>query len=250
MISNDGLPSARRAGRALLLASVMSADEAELCARWGADIIDAKDPTSGALGGLPLPVVRSIVAVARRAGRPVSATIGDLDMEPGPVEAAVLDVAGCGVDFVKIGFHDGGDSRAVLDRLSAVDLGPVRPVGVLFADRRPDLSLIGAMARAGFAGVLLDTAGKASGSLTTAVQPRQLLEFVNAAHRSGMFSGLAGRLGIEDVSPLSATGTDILGFRSALCLDSNRVFAVDETLVQALRAKFDAEAPRAVVAAG
>ena len=55
------------------LASVMSAEEAGLALEGGADVIDLKDPTSGALGALPVAVIRA--AVDRIAGRrPVSAT--------------------------------------------------------------------------------------------------------------------------------------------------------------------------------
>ena len=43
------------------LASVTSAAEAEIVLAAGADIIDLKDPHSGALGALPSPVTREAV---------------------------------------------------------------------------------------------------------------------------------------------------------------------------------------------
>ena len=42
--------------------SVRDADEADLAARAGADLVDAKDPARGALGALPAATVRAIVA--------------------------------------------------------------------------------------------------------------------------------------------------------------------------------------------
>ncbi|MGB9210468.1 MAG: (5-formylfuran-3-yl)methyl phosphate synthase, partial [Pseudolabrys sp.] len=86
----------------LLLASVTGSREAELAVTHGADIIDLKDPSQGALGALELSVVCD--AVSTIAGRrPTSAVIGDLPMEPGVIAAAVAATAKTGVDFVKVG---------------------------------------------------------------------------------------------------------------------------------------------------
>ena len=65
-----------------LLVSVRSVEEALLVAGAGADFIDLKEPSAGALGGLPLATIRAIVAALHRgAGAlPVSATIGDVPM--------------------------------------------------------------------------------------------------------------------------------------------------------------------------
>ncbi len=52
-----------------LLVSVRSVDEARLAAAAGADFIDLKEPSAGALGALPLATVRAVVGVARSARR-------------------------------------------------------------------------------------------------------------------------------------------------------------------------------------
>ena len=84
----------------LFLASVTGADEAEIALAQGADIIDLKDPGTGALGALPLDVVGATVeAVAGR--RPTSAVAGNLPMEPDVMVAAVAALAATGVDTVK-----------------------------------------------------------------------------------------------------------------------------------------------------
>jgi len=74
----------------LFLASVRDAGEAEMAMTAGADIIDLKDPHSGALGALNLKTIASCVrSIARRA--PVSATVGDLPLEwVGPAVAIAL----------------------------------------------------------------------------------------------------------------------------------------------------------------
>src|SRR5258707_906089 len=88
------------------LASVRSADEADVALAGGADIIDAKEPAMGALGAVAPATLRGIAV--RVAGRlPVSATIGDLELRPDAVRAAVETTTGDGADIVKIGLFAG-----------------------------------------------------------------------------------------------------------------------------------------------
>ena len=77
------------------LASVRDEGEAALALAAGADIIDLKDPDNGALGAVAPPTMKA--CLTRIAGRaPVSATVGDLPMEPGVIARAValLGVSG------------------------------------------------------------------------------------------------------------------------------------------------------------
>ena len=46
-----------------MLASVTSTAEALLALEWGADIIDLKNPSDGALGALPFETIRDIVKI-------------------------------------------------------------------------------------------------------------------------------------------------------------------------------------------
>ena len=63
-----------------MLASVRGVAEADIAVSGGADIIDCKDPSAGALGAVATDVVRETVSfVARR--RATSAVCGDLPME-------------------------------------------------------------------------------------------------------------------------------------------------------------------------
>ena len=56
----------------LLLASVTGPDEAALVLAHGADIIDLKDASNGALGALAPDVVRATVAAVRGRRRPAA----------------------------------------------------------------------------------------------------------------------------------------------------------------------------------
>src|SRR5262245_24548957 len=142
----------------LLLASVTGSREAELAIAHGADIIDLKDPTKGALGALEPSLVRAAVkTIAGR--RPASVVIGDLPMEPGVVTAAVETMAATGVDYVKVGLFAGAQREACIAALAGL-ARRIKIVGVMFVDCEPRQELIGLMAGSGFAGAMMDTARK------------------------------------------------------------------------------------------
>lgn len=223
-----------------LLASVTDEKEAALAVALGADLVDAKNPSAGALGALPLGVIRSIVAtVAGR--RIVSATIGDHPAVPDYIAREVEAIAATGVDFVKVGIYPDGDQRAVIARIGELDLGSCRAVAVLLADRRADFSVIPDLARAGFAGVMLDTADKANGALTDVLATPLLKAFVATVRRERMFAGLAGALRQHHIAELLALAPDILGFRGALCAGANRIATLDHTAFRAVRNSIPAD---------
>jgi uncharacterized protein (UPF0264 family) len=198
-----------------MLASVTNGIEAEIAVRAGADLIDCKDPRRGALGALPCTVID---AIRQQVGlrRPVSATVGDLPTQSSALVPAVQRVAGTGVDFVKLGLFRTDGITAVLDALSTT-AAEHRLIAVLFADRSPRLGIVADLAAAGFSGVMLDTADKASGRLPDLIPTGQLTTFVALAREHRLLCGLAGSLRLDDVEPLLALAPDYLGFRGALC---------------------------------
>lgn len=218
-----------------MLASVATMEEARMAVALGADIVDLKDPARGALGAWPLEQVR--MAVSSLGGRPpLSATLGDLPMEPDSVRAAAGAMAATGVDFVKIGFFTGGEPDACVAALAPLAEAGVRLVAVLMADQLPAVTAA-RLAQAGWCGVMLDTAGKDGGSLRRHMSQKELAGFVAEARRHGLLNGLAGSLTLDDIPPLVALGPDYLGFRGALCregrtsgLDPARFAAVHDAL--------------------
>ena len=138
--------------------------------------------------------------------------------------------------------------RALADTARATRL-----VGVLFADLGPDFSLLQAMAEAGFAGAMLDTAGKGMGRLTTHLGADQLARFVAACREHRLICGLAGGLEAPDVPRLLALGPDVLGFRGALCGGHGRSGRLDPEAVALIRGLIplaDAASPLDRAAAG
>lgn len=220
-------------GRPRFLASVVSAAEASAALAAGAEIIDCKNPSAGALGALPLEAVRLIVETV--AGLvPVSATVGDLPADPRQLCAAAAAMAATGVDLVKVGFFDGGEPESAIAALGRTDLGRARLVGLLLADRHPDFELVPAMGAAGFAGVMLDTATKDGRALPDVMSRDDIIRFMATARSCGLFVGLAGALRAEHIRTLGGLTPDLMGFRGALCSGQLREGPLEEDAVRAI----------------
>jgi (5-formylfuran-3-yl)methyl phosphate synthase len=221
-----------------LLASVLNAAEAAISVAAGAHVIDCKNPSAGALGALD---ANDIASVVSRVGaeRFVSATIGDLPTDAALMVKAAEQTASLGVDIVKVGFFDERDPRGAITALGKADLGKARLVAVLMADRAIDLSLMQPLARAGFVGVMLDTADKSAGSLTEVRTTSELVAFLSAARAHGLLAGLAGSLRRSDIAPLVALAPDLLGFRGALCA-GGRTGAIDPGRTKAIAHELNA----------
>jgi dihydroneopterin aldolase len=208
----------------LMLASVRSREEAEIALVQGADIIDCKAPTRGALGALPLDAVADIVAIAR-GRRPVSAVV-ELPHDASQARRAFEETVATGVDYVKFALPVTPDADEIIATLAPL-AARVRLVAVLFADLGPAFDHLPTLARAGFHGVMLDTAHKGRGRLLDCMNVGALSDFVRQCRALGLAAGLAGALEPPDVPRLLVTGADVLGFRGALCAKGDRRGALD-----------------------
>jgi uncharacterized protein (UPF0264 family) len=216
-----------------ILASVTDVEEAMMAVECGADIVDLKNPAEGALGALPLTTISSIVAAV--AGRKlVSATIGDLPMQPERVVAAVNATAATGVDIVKMGFFGQEGHAACIEALRPIAARGVSLVAVLFADDAPDFDLIPGLAAAGFHGVMLDTAFKNGTRLRHHLDDEALSVFVCQSQEAGLLTGLAGSLTIDDLAELLPLNAGYLGFRGALCVSANRAARLERARLKQL----------------
>lgn len=215
------------------LASVRDPGEAALVLDAGADIVDLKAPEKGALGAVDLATIEACVeSIEGRA--PISATVGDLPLGPAVVNA-VLATAACGVDDVKLGLLPGGEPRACLNALKTA-ASHMRLILVVFADALPDFDPIAAAAEIGARGVMLDTAGKQSGSLLDHMSVTDVGRFVDVGRRAGLMVGVAGALRPVHVPPLLALAPDVMGFRGALCRGGERGESLDPVACKRIRA--------------
>ena len=200
-----------------ILTSVRNLAEACEAAAAGADLIDLKEPSDGALGAVDLAEIRRIVPVlrARWPNRPISATIGDLPADAHTERRLrVQAVARCGVDYVKAGIAPGLHASAAIDSLCSLDAAIVP---VFLGDDGIDLALINYAAQRGMAGVMVDTADKTRGSLLAHADVDALAGLVAIAVRHGCLSGIAGSLRLQDAALLQQLAPDFAGFRGALC---------------------------------
>jgi uncharacterized protein (UPF0264 family) len=203
--------------------SVRDAAEARLAAGAGADLVDAKDPARGALGALPAPEVRAIVAAVGREAL-TSAVAGEPQTAP-ELAAALLSLDDCGLEFIKVALPTGplGDTE------TEAALAPCRTpiIAAFFAEDGVDPGLLPRLARAGFAGAMIDTRVKDGRRLPDLIPPSRLGAFVEACRAAGLICGLAGSLAIDDIPALAGLGPDYLGFRGGLCAGADRRGALD-----------------------
>ena len=217
-----------------LLVSVKNVSEALLALRAGADVIDMKDPSVGALGALSTSEITTIVSALRKQNPQVciSATIGDTHENVDAMQQAIMQTASLGVDIVKFPLNGHThDLKALLgiSTLLSVETEMAKPLtskrvilfGVLFADIVLDLDLIEAAAEAGLAGVMLDTQYKTQDLLCHA-NHATLLNFVNRCKRNDLKSGLAGSLQVQYIENLVTLNPSYMGFRGGLCSHLNR----------------------------
>lgn len=199
------------------LASVQSRQEAAALLPCLPDILDMKQPSSGALGALPVTLVSEIVELIR--GRCLtSATVGDLPMQAEVIGPALQAMSQSRVDYLKIGLFADDRRELCLQQLQPyLSELPVPVIAVLFADQPQEMDLLDQIQQVGFAGVMVDTAAKDGRSLMQHWDKSRLETFVSRAKALSLLCGLAGALRIEDIDMLKRLSADYLGFRSALC---------------------------------
>lgn len=224
-----------------LLVSVRSADEARAAIAGGADVIDVKEPSRGALGAADPAVWREVVdAVAGRA--PVSVALGELrDFAASGLLDHDLTRLLRGVCWAKLGLAGCGTApdwqtawSAAISKLPA----HIQSVAVVYADWRigdapPPEAVLEAAARAGLEIVLIDTYDKSAGRLLDHFSPQALEQLAARAREMRMKIALAGSLRSELFPALAHLAPDLIAVRGAAC-SGGRAGHVCEQLVRQL----------------
>jgi uncharacterized protein (UPF0264 family) len=225
-----------------LLVSVATADDARAALAGGADIVDAKEPTRGALGAVTMARFAEIRQVVGRQ-RPLTAAIGDA-MSEAEAEHLAWSFAAAGASLVKLACvaHLPDVARGLL---RAAVAGAGRAGGGVVAVAYADVDLGAAVtmdtvvelaAMAGASGVLVDTADKQGRDLLALVGADGVRAFVSGAHRAGLRAAVAGRLCADHLPTLAACGADIAGVRGSVC-DAGREGRVVPARVADLHAR-------------
>jgi uncharacterized protein (UPF0264 family) len=233
-----------------LLVSVRSADEVWAAVAGGADIIDVKEPSRGALGAVD-PEVAAAVAGRVPESTPLSVALGD-PAGLGSVEATVRRLSvrrQAGDVILKLGFAGVSSEAVVAERLAAAiaaapSEGSPELVAVAYADwaragaPSPD-DVARAASRAGVRGVLLDTSIKDGRDLFSSISQDDLSRWIRVARAAGLLVAVAGSLDADGIVRLLETPPDVVGVRGAAC-DGGRLGLVSAARVRTLRAVVDA----------
>lgn len=227
-----------------LLISVTCIDEARIALEHGADLIDLKDPSQGALGALPQHTIAEVVSFVKQSGHPAnrltSATIGDLPMKPQLIVEQVELLAETGVDIIKIGFFDDGENRihayeSCLSALAPLAKNGLKLIAVLFAEFKYPDSLIFSIKDAGFYGVMLDTAIKNGATFLDYFTAQEINLLSEKVTVNNLIFGLAGSLTVQHIVKVKLFNPNYIGFRGGVCIDNQRKFMLDSVKIEAIR---------------
>jgi uncharacterized protein (UPF0264 family) len=217
-----------------MLISVKSVEEADIALQSGADIIDLKDPDHGALGALPLTDIRSIINFVN-ARKPISATIGDVPMQPELIIERVTQLQGLAIDYIKIGFYETVDYMPCLGGISEIQTISQPLIAVLFAEHHYPKNLIVDIKRAGFIGVMLDTANKNGKTYQDYFSELAFEAFANEILAQNLLFGIAGSLQEMHVKAAKKVSPNFMGFRGGVCKQNKRQSKLDSTKIHRLK---------------
>ena len=217
-----------------MLVSVVNRSEAIESVEGGAHIIDVKNPREGSLGANFPRVIKEINGIVPE-NIELSATIGDMPNLPGTAALAALGAAVSGVKYVKVGLFGVKsleDSITLLAevvqavkeydnglRIIASGYADYKKIGCINPLKLPDIAF-----KANADGVLIDVKMKdVKSNLFNFFKINQLKDFVISAHSRNLLVALAGSLRKKDIEPVYNLGADIIGFRGALCTNTDRL---------------------------
>ena len=217
-----------------MLVSVVNRSEAIESVEGGAHIIDVKNPREGSLGANFPRVIKEIKGIIPE-NIELSATIGDMPNLPGTAALAALGAAVSGVRYVKVGLFGVKsleDSITLLAevvqavkeydnglRIIASGYADYKKIGCINPLKLPDIAF-----KANADGVLIDVKMKdVKSNLFNFFKINQLKDFVISAHSRNLLVALAGSLRKEDIESVYNLGADIIGFRGALCTNTDRL---------------------------
>lgn len=230
-----------------LLVSVRDPGEAVAAAAAGADIVDAKEPSNGALGSVA-PATFEAIAASLPAGMPFSAALG----EGGPDALLAAIHATPALPhrhgwFAKFALTVSTPAEALEAARACLAARCDTPRLILarYADHGLDNldPWLHAAAAGGAWGVLLDTVNKDGRSLLDVAGIPVLRQAASRARELGLRLALAGGLGARHLEAVTATGAHVVGVRGSAC-DNGRDGQLSAARVATLRASLDQLSPR------
>ncbi len=227
-----------------LLVSVRNREEAIDALAGGADLIDIKEPTRGALGATDARVWREVLEVV--AGKvPVSAALGEL------LEWTDFDFARQieGLAMVKAGLancaHESHWPRRLLELRDALPPGTTL-VAVAYADHLlarspPPCEVMEVARQLELETLLVDTFDKRSGDLLSHLALGEIEALLTRAQGVGLRVALAGALRIPTIVSVVRLQPDWIAVRGAACEDVDRQGSISRERVAAIAAMLSSE---------
>jgi (5-formylfuran-3-yl)methyl phosphate synthase len=213
-----------------LLISVKNLEESRIARYTGADVIDLKDPSVGALGALDIDIVNQIVMDVNGSVT-LSATVGERHQTIDALVDDIMQYANLGIDVVKIVVSELFKQTDFFTRLKQITAQGIKVVVIFFANEKVDFDLITRLKEVGVYGVMLDTQLKKLTLLE--LQSMDMLKaFILFCEKQGLVSGLAGSLNKTHINVLRLLKPSFIGVRGGVCLQRNRdsVLVSDEVL--------------------
>jgi dihydroneopterin aldolase len=204
-----------------LLISVKNSEEALLALHTGADVIDLKDPSIGALGALDLENTAQILQLID--GRAtVSATVGEHLSSQLELIKEIEARASIGVDIVKIAVDKLFYEVDFYENVSELANRKVKLIALFFAEESIDMEILSKLKKAGFYGAMLDTKEKHH-ALPEILTEDFLKTFINFCEENLLLCGVAGSLKSQHIEFFKKLGPTYIGFRGGVCENYMRI---------------------------
>lgn len=229
----------------LVLVSPKNLSEAFEAIEGGADIIDVKNPAEGSLGANFPWVISEVAKIAKKYGKAVSATTGDMPYKPGTASLAALGAAVAGADYVKVGLYgvkNEVEAKEVVEgvvkavkgfdegkKVVIAGYGDHYRINAISPLKLPEIS-----AELGADVVMVDTAIKDGSSIFDHMSFEDLQSFVSMAKDNGLQCALAGNIGWGHLRTLKLLSPDIIGVRTIVC-ERGRNSSIKGELVKKLK---------------
>lgn len=236
-----------------LLVSVRDGEEVAAALAGGADIVDAKEPTHGALGPVGAEMLSAIAARVPETV-PFSVALGDFTSPESAARGVLLAPipARRAPSYVKLGFAGQPSASAAMSLLTAAleaaAVVPARPIVVavayadhVHADAPAPEALLRATLAAGAGGFLIDTCIKDGKGLLDWLDLERLSAIAAAARSAGLLLAIAGSLDLDSIGRVAGMA-DVVGVRGAACR-GGREGSMDAALVGRLRERLLAGSP-------
>jgi len=105
----------------------------------------------------------------------------------------------------------------------------------LFAEYKYPANLFSAIKKAGFYGVMFDTAVKNGATFLDYFPIDEMKKIAHNVQARGLLFGLAGSLNLQHVAMVKTIAPDYMGFRGGVCINHQRKSELDPEKISAIR---------------